>query len=173
MIIKRDNNLAFTSFKLKNNGARVLAEKFIKDPSYEENFNKMIIKPLSVLKTSVIYDGSDVFVKNKLGNRKVLDSFEKDSFWGHKNSVFEVYSRFIKDDKYKLESYYIQDGGKSSDRVAKNSQLYGISPKFLIAKEIALFEDKIISKSPKLESVVDIKAQTKDKSKVLKHLYGK
>ena len=139
------NNQSFTGFKLKADGAKVLAEKFVNDPQYEKIFMRRIVLPLKNTKTDVIYDGKDVFVKNVFGKRKMSDFAKADYLCGDKHSVYEVVVKRFGDKKFKqIEDYYIPDGGKGARKMLKDTEETGIPHEFFAAKQIALYEDDIL-----------------------------
>ena len=145
MRVNAVNNQSFTGFKLKGDGVRVLAEKFVNDPQYEKAFMRRIVSPLKNTKTDVIYDGQDVFVKNIFGKRKMSDFAQTDYLGGDKHSVYEVkVKRFGAKKVKQIEDYYIPDGGKGARKVLKDTELTGIPHEFFAAKQIALYEDDIL-----------------------------
>lgn len=169
------NNQTFTAFRLKGDGAEKLAKDFIKNPDYEKKFMRLIVKPLSDSSSNVVYDGEKVSVKNNIfGKRIVTGHTEKEHKWGSINSIFEVFARYPHRKTPVAEEYCISDGGKSFRRVLTNHEKYLIPPEFLAAKEIALYEDKLIadilkqsiSQSGKYSEAV------KNKTKILKSVFG-
>ena len=145
MYITPLNNQSFTGFRLKDGGAKALAEIFVDKPDYEKAFIRNIINPLKKVKTEVIYDGRDVFVKNEFGKRLVKNYAEPDEFGLNKYSVFKVKVQDMSDKKrFRNEDYYIDDGGSGARKTLKNSENTSIPAKFFAAKEIAKYEDDIL-----------------------------
>ena len=145
MRVNAVNNQSFTGFKLKGDGVRVLAEKFVNDPQYEKVFMRRIVLPLKNTKTDVIYDGKDVFVKNVFGKRKINDFVGNDYLNGDKHSVYKVVVKRFGDKKFKqIEDYYIPDSGNGAKKVLKDTEETGIPYEFFAAKQIALYEDDIL-----------------------------
>ena len=145
MRVTNVNSQSFTGFKLKADGARVLAEKFVNNPDYEKVFMRRIAAPLKNLKTDVIFDGKDVFGKSSMGKKKVTDFAATDYLCGNRHSVYEVFVKRLGDKKINSpESYFIPDGGKGARKVLKDSELTGIPEEFLAAKQIALYEDDVL-----------------------------
>ncbi len=172
MYITPINSQSFTGFRLKSDGAKVLAELFIDNPEYEKAFVHYIINPLKKCRADVSYNGRDVFVKNEFGKRQVLDFAEINEFGSEKNSVYKVMIKNSITKNKRKEDYYIPDRGKGARRLLANSEKTGIPSEFFAAKEIAEFEDKILF--PELNSpIIKREELLKRKTKELKVKYTK
>ncbi len=168
MYITPVNNQSFTGFRLKGNGAKALAEKFVSNPEYEKTFTRRIINPLKKINTDVIYDGEDVFVKNIFGKKKVTDFVDTDYFMGDKYSVYGIETKSFNNKKIK-EHFYIPDGGRSARKTLNDTELTGIPHEFFAAKQIALYENILVDTPKALPAEDAIEAKAKE----LQFLYGK
>ena len=153
------------SFKLKGAGAEALAKHFhsFSDPkAAEKNFVNEVVKPLSKLKSDVVYDGSNVVVHDAMSAKafEVLDATPKFEDYKGKSVVNYLVNSICSNQKDGVYSKMYADNTKAPDMIKLATP--GFERQFTIAGEIAKDLD---SRIPTIES-------QKDTASRLKNLYA-
>ncbi len=160
----QNNNQSFgMSFKVKEDGAKKLAEIFVDAPKTERYVMNNIIKPIQSSKSKVIFDGENAIVKSPDGS-KVFDIYPKDAI-SMPNNHRDI--QYITDKGI----YHINYNRPKNLDTIKNQN--PIIKMLFNAKEIAKdLEEKMLGKTTTKAKNLSQEEKIAQKAKHLQDLFG-
>ena len=160
----QNNNQSFgMSFKVKENGAKKLAEIFVDSPKTEKYVMNNIIKPIQSSKSEVIFDGENAIVKSPDGS-KVFGIYPKDAIPmpNNRRDIQYITDRGI----YHINYNRQKDLDKIKNQNPTIKMLFN-------AKEIAKdLEEKMFGKTTTKAKKLSQEEKTAQKTKHLQDLFG-